>query len=63
MKQKHEHEVVETVVRVYADCVNVRDCAPWCHGGVTEIETCWCGARRSINKNAGREEPGTWSVR
>jgi hypothetical protein len=33
---------------------------PRAHGNVCHVETCHCGARRTVNVNAGCREYGTW---
>lgn len=55
----HRHTVETSRTSCFSGPVS-RDENPSAHGGITEHQTCSCGATRRININGGHVEKGHW---
>jgi len=59
---EHVHAAVSTTERPFSECVRPYACGGAAHGGITLIETCSCGASRSVNVNGRHGESGPWRM-
>ena len=61
--EKHKHKVEKESTQPFFGCVSVSKCDPRSHGGITEVQSCACGATRKINRNQFFKETGKWVER
>lgn len=66
---EHKHRPQAVATRPGGGCVQpparadgTIPCEPRAHGGCVEHQDCWCGARRSVNRNLVWAEFGRWRL-
>jgi len=60
---RHAKKNIFTVTMPYNGSIyRAEKTNPAAHGGYTEIQSCTCGALRSVNVNGNHIEKGRWSL-